>query len=131
MGKSAEQGQELMDNFFSKFPKVKQLIDDSKAFLKKNGYVEDWAGRRRHLPEMNLPAYEVRYKDEALNESLGFNPFLNCVNRAANDPFKVHTAVIHHSICFFITAIDADSAVIHYHIGICQCVRFGKSLHNC
>ncbi len=86
MGKGPKEGQELMDNFFSKFPSVKKLIDDSKAFLKKNGYVEDWAGRRRHLPEMNLPPYEVRFKDEALNESLGFNPFLNCANREANDP---------------------------------------------
>lgn len=86
MGKSADQGQELMDNFFSKFPRVKQLIDDSKSFLKKHGYVEDWAGRRRHLPEMNLPPYEVKFKDESLNESLGFNPFLNCMNREASDP---------------------------------------------
>jgi DNA polymerase I-like protein with 3'-5' exonuclease and polymerase domains len=86
MGKSADQGQELMDNFFSKFPRVKQLIDDSKSFLKKHGYVEDWAGRRRHLPEMNLPAYEIKFKDETLNESLGFNPFLSCTNREASDP---------------------------------------------
>ena len=86
MGKSADQGQKLMDTFFNKFPKVKELIDDSKSFLKKHGYVEDWAGRRRHLPEMNLPPYEVKFKDEALNESLGFNPFLNCTNREANDP---------------------------------------------
>lgn len=86
MGKSADQGQELMDNFFSKFPRVKQLINDSKTFLKTHGYVEDWAGRRRHLPEMNLPPYEVKFKDEAKNEALGFNPFLSCSNRISSDP---------------------------------------------
>ena len=86
MGKTKEEGQELMDNFFAKFTTVKGLIESSKNFLAENGYVEDWAGRRRHLPEMNLPPYEVRFKDEALNESLGFNPFLNCTNREANDP---------------------------------------------
>lgn len=80
------EGTILKLNFFSQFPKVKQLIDDSKEFLKQNGYVEDWAGRRRHLPEINLKNYDVKYKDESLNERIGFNPFLSCKNRNMSDP---------------------------------------------
>jgi hypothetical protein len=33
MGKTAEEGQELMDNFFAQFPKVKDLMDASKKCL--------------------------------------------------------------------------------------------------
>jgi DNA polymerase I-like protein with 3'-5' exonuclease and polymerase domains len=87
MGKSAEEGQQLMDNFFAQFPKVRELMDASMADLIKNGYVEDWAGRRRHLPDINLPNYEVR----ALRESkeANFNPFLECEDRGSSlDPEK-------------------------------------------
>jgi hypothetical protein len=84
MGKSAEEGQELMDNFFGQFPDVKKLIDASKAMLSEKGYVEDWAGRRRHLPDFSLPAYEILPLKK--NESAGFNPILDCENRDALDP---------------------------------------------
>ena len=87
MGKSAEEGQQLMDNFFAQFPKVRELMDTSMTDLIKNGYVEDWAGRRRHLPDINLPNYEVR----ALKESkeANFNPFLECEDRGSSlDPDK-------------------------------------------
>ena len=87
MGKSAEEGQQLMDNFFAQFPKVRELMDASMADLKEFGYVEDWAGRRRHLPDINLLDYEVR----ALKESkeANFNPFLECEDRGSSlDPQK-------------------------------------------
>lgn len=85
MGKTAKEGQELMDNFFQKFPKVKKLLEDSRAFLKKNGYVEDWAGRRRHLPDYFLDPYEITYKDEAQVIENTFNPFLGCEDRVYTD----------------------------------------------
>lgn len=87
MGKSAEEGQQLMDNFFNQFPKVRELMDESMTTLISTGYVEDWAGRRRHLPDINLPNYEVR----ALKESreANFNPFLECEDRGSSlDPAK-------------------------------------------
>ena len=87
MGKSAEEGQQLMDNFFAQFPKVRELMDASMADLIEFGYVEDWAGRRRHLPDINLKDYEVR----ALKESkeANFNPFLECADRGSSlDPQK-------------------------------------------
>ena len=85
MGKGKDEGQALMDNFFKKFPKVKALIDDSKAHLKEYGYVEDWAGRRRHLPDIYLNAYEVKYKDPEKQATIGFNPYLQCPNADVGD----------------------------------------------
>ena len=85
MGKSKEEGQALMDKFFEKFVELKQAIEQSKEDLKKRAknntgeapYVEDWAGRRRHLPDYTLPPYEVHLE----NESPVFNPFLDCVDQ--------------------------------------------------
>jgi len=93
MGKTPEEGKALMDNFFSKFPAVKQLIDDSRAQLVSTGYVEDWAGRRRHLPDIFLAPYEVEYKDQEKQLGMVFNPFLECDNRSFMDD-KLRNALI-------------------------------------
>jgi len=85
MGKSAKEGGELLESFFKGFPVLKQTIEESKEFLKKNGYVEDAFGRRRHIPEINDKPYEARYADEKKVEELTFNPFLNCQNRTFTD----------------------------------------------
>jgi DNA polymerase I-like protein with 3'-5' exonuclease and polymerase domains len=79
MGKTAQEGKELMDNFFNQFTEVKKLMDASKNMLHEGGYVEDWAGRRRHLPDFNLPAYEV--KPLRAPGPSDFNPFLECEDR--------------------------------------------------
>lgn len=85
MNKTKEEGKALMDNFFRSFPLVKVLMDESKAFLKKYGYVSDWAGRRRRLPNINLKPYEARYKDESITTSQTFNPIIGCKNREVID----------------------------------------------
>ena len=84
MGKDAEQGEILLMKFFNKFRGVADTIAYSKQFLADKGYVEDWAGRRRHL-DIKLKKYEAHLKDN--NEKANFNPFLNCANRDdQNDP---------------------------------------------
>lgn len=71
-----KEGQKLLDSFFRSFPEVEKAIAYSKEFLSKKGYVEDWAGRRRHLPDYFLKNYEVKLKDEGVMAT--FNPFLGC-----------------------------------------------------
>lgn len=85
MGKSKEEGQALLDSFFNGFPKVKKEIEDSKASLKQKGYVEDFVGRRRHLPDYFLKPYEAKYRDPDKMLSLSFNPFINCKDREPVD----------------------------------------------
>lgn len=87
LNKTKKEGEELLNKFFTQFSKVKEAIDTSKKFLKENGYVEDWAGRRRHLPEINFPAATARYKDKVFD---GFNPILGCKDiekTEQNDPY--------------------------------------------
>ena len=89
MGKNKEAGEELLNNFFTSFPEVKKTIEASRKSLKEKGYVEDWAGRRRHLPDYFLPAYDVKIKNQSENDA-DFNPFLNCKSRTTKDPREVY-----------------------------------------
>lgn len=79
--KTREEGQQLLDSFFGRYVQVKEAIDYSKLYLQEHGYVEDWAGRRRHLPDVYLPAYDARSANITKEEEIGFNPFLSCVNK--------------------------------------------------
>ena len=81
IGKTYKQAQTIIDKFFESFPKVKAWIDATHNKAKTLGYVEDWYGRRRHLPEINLPRFEVRYKNGMTNGSRQFNPILSCKGR--------------------------------------------------
>jgi DNA polymerase I-like protein with 3'-5' exonuclease and polymerase domains len=84
-GKTKAEAQEIFDNFFKSFPKVEELINSSKEFLRTHGYVEDWAGRRRHLTDYFLNPYEATYKDASIVEAKTFNPIIGCDNRELMD----------------------------------------------
>ena len=75
IGESYEEAQKLVDNFFGNFPTVKNWIEHNKQHARDYGYVEGIVGRRRRLPDIQLPPYTV----EDLNavEQVGFNPLLN------------------------------------------------------
>ena len=85
INKTKEEAQEIMDSFFSSFPKVKALIENSKQTLRENGYVEDWAGRRRHLTDYFLNPYEAEYMDPEALINKTFNPILGCESRPLVD----------------------------------------------
>lgn len=85
INKTNQEAQEIFDNFFKSFPNVEKLIADSKAFLREHGYVEDWAGRRRHLTDYFLNPYEATYKNEDELLAKTFNPILGCENRPLID----------------------------------------------
>ena len=84
-GKTKQEAQEIFDNFFKSFPKVEELINSSKQFLREHGYVEDWAGRRRHLTDYFLNPYEAEYMDPEALIAKTFNPILGCENRPLID----------------------------------------------
>ena len=79
LGLSMEDAQKIIDGFYNSYPKVKSWMDNSKDFAYANGYVEDLFGRRRRLPEMQMPKYEVKYIDESKN--VHFNPILGAYGK--------------------------------------------------
>lgn len=68
---STEEAENLYKTFFEQFPAVKKFMDDSQDMATKLGYVTTMLGRRRRIPEMQLPQYEITLKDTLGN---GFNP---------------------------------------------------------
>lgn len=73
-----EEAQDIVNNFYKSFPKVKNWMDETNRNAKLNGYVEDLWGRRRRLPDILLPKYEI--KDSNISSSV-FNPFIGCADR--------------------------------------------------
>lgn len=51
LGKSTEEAQEIITNYFTQFPKVKEMMTRSHNQAKSQGYVENLFGRKRRLPE--------------------------------------------------------------------------------
>lgn len=80
-GKSYEESKQIIDKFFETFPSVKKWIDDTHEKVRKLGYVDDWYGRRRRLPNINLPEFEIQYK----NSHGDFNPILHTTGAYTRD----------------------------------------------
>jgi len=69
---STKEASDIRSSFFNQFPKVSKWINETQAFAKENGYVEDIWGRRRRLPDIQRPRYEVKSK----NKFSTFNPLI-------------------------------------------------------
>jgi len=50
--------QKVYDSVLKAFPGILALMKSAQAFARKYGYVETILGRRRHIPEMQLPEFE-------------------------------------------------------------------------
>ena len=87
IGSTVERAQEIVDDFYKSFPSVKTWMDDSLTKLKERNYVEDFYGRRRRLPDINLPAYDVK-RIKPISTAETFNPFINCKDRVVVDPLE-------------------------------------------
>lgn len=81
MGCSLEEGKKIIADFGKSFPKVQEWIENTEKDAMKVGYVEDYAGRRRHLPDLLLPEYEI-IDNNIKNE---FNPLLYAREVKIND----------------------------------------------
>lgn len=60
LGITRKEAREYIDTYFSRFPKVKEYIDQSIREAKDKGYVETLYHRRRYLPDINSRNFNVR-----------------------------------------------------------------------
>ena len=77
---SVEQAQDIKDSVFRGFPAIKKFEEDSLAMAREVGYVTTVCGRKRRLPDLQLPDYSFEY----VNPSLSFDP-LDFENEEAID----------------------------------------------
>ena len=68
LGWTKEKAQEIVDMFFNRFPAVKRVVQHYEDMARQLGYVQTVYGRKRRLPEINLPEYQFVY--ESTNEPL-------------------------------------------------------------
>lgn len=69
---SVQDAQKIIDDFYSGFPAVKKWMDETDSNARKYGYVEDFWGRRRRLPDIQKEKFELTSK----NVKTDFNPIL-------------------------------------------------------
>ena len=86
-GKTTEEAQAIIDQFYKGFPKVDRWVKETRDGCRKSGYVEDLWGRRRRLPDVQLPPYSIKLQHPEQFER--FNPFLNSVNSFSNQGEKL------------------------------------------
>lgn len=76
IGKSEQEAQQIIDEFYEGFPKVKEWEIETNENCRKLGYVEDLWGRRRRLPDMQLPQFSAKLE----TQTKAFNPLLRSTN---------------------------------------------------
>src|SRR5699024_7007508 len=93
LDKSVQETNEIIDTFFMKFPAIKQTIDYCQQFARTNGYVETVYGRKRRLPEINLPDYEYfdsKDRTKKITDKTVIQHYTNKLNKAwFNDKRKI------------------------------------------
>lgn len=63
LGKTVQEAQQIYDKVLAKFEGLAKFIEKSEDYAREHGYVETVWGRRRQLPDMQLPCYEFSYKN--------------------------------------------------------------------
>lgn len=61
LGTTVERAESIKQSVFNGFPAIKQFESDSIGMAKERGYVTTLWGRKRRLPDMQLPDYEFEY----------------------------------------------------------------------
>lgn len=61
-----DEAKKFIDEYMEKFSGVAKYIRDTKEFAKKNEYVETLMGRRRNIPEINSPNFQVQNAAERM-----------------------------------------------------------------
>jgi len=82
LGSPVEEAAEILDSYFGAFPSVRDYMDRTVEEARQKGYTETLFGRRRRIPELSSPNFNVRQAGERLAMNAG-------IQGLAADVFKV------------------------------------------
>ena len=74
IGCSLQEANKIIEDFYASFPNVKLWIDNTTESAHKLGYVEDFWGRKRRLPDILKKPFDVIDKNDKLSTDI--NPLL-------------------------------------------------------
>lgn len=63
---SREEAAPIIAEYFKKYPKIQEYLDNTKLEVKQKGYVQTLLGRRRYIPEVNAANAQVRAAGERM-----------------------------------------------------------------
>jgi DNA polymerase I-like protein with 3'-5' exonuclease and polymerase domains len=87
---SVKEAKDAMALFHNTFPKVSQYEQSMKDFCRTNGYVQTIRGRKRRLPDIRMPRYEITGNaSEELREQI-MNKLSNTWSKDAKDKLITH-----------------------------------------
>lgn len=67
LGCSVEEAREIKNSVYDAFPRIKAFERESSTMVREHGYVTTLWGRKRRLPNYNLPSYSFYYVDDKDN----------------------------------------------------------------
>lgn len=76
---SVEMAQDIKESVFRGFPAIKQFEENSLDMARELGYVTTVCGRKRRLPDLQLPEYDFEWKD-------GISPYDDPLDFSGNTP---------------------------------------------
>ena len=82
LGSSVDEAAEILESYFAAFPAVRAYMDRTVDEARQKGYTETLFGRRRRIPELSSPNYNVRQAGERQAMNAG-------IQGLAADVFKV------------------------------------------
>lgn len=69
LGIDIDECKKVLEDFYAKFPKISAFTKNNEKMARELGYVEDYMGRRRHLPDINLDELVFRaYKKKPVED---------------------------------------------------------------
>ena len=84
-----ERAKQIKESVFKGFPAIKKFEQDSLNMAKTYGYVTTICGRKRRLPSMIKPDYEVKWIDGAVHDTDPLN--FDTVSVDAEVPYNIQT----------------------------------------
>lgn len=86
-----EEAQAFIENYFLRFPQIREYIENTKEFARKNGYVKTILGRKRFIPEIASTNPQLR----AQAERMAIN---HPIQGSAADIIKMAMVEIHYNL---------------------------------
>ena len=78
---TTEEAQQIIDDFFKSYPKIKTFVEQKQKEAKEKGYTETAWGRRRYLQHIQDEKYEYHYNE---NRPVDFNPLFTAVTKTSD-----------------------------------------------
>lgn len=92
-----QKAQQIQDKVFKGFPAIKKFEQDSIKMAQECGYVTTFWGRKRRLPDMQLPEFEFKWKPGYGDvDPLSFDTEITN-NEVDEDAVRYYTAKLHNS----------------------------------